>query len=148
MQKERVFIGPDGLRANYQVARLLKDAEGIEHPFGLSDEQLAALGYRYVEVQVQPDDYSEVLYYRDEPQEDPYIVYTKKSPEQIYQAQYSTALASRKAAYVSESDPLMYDYLRGEVTKEVWLAVVQAIKERFPFPVEVQNGESIQPSGT
>ena len=42
----------------------------------------------------------------------------------------------RQAAYSLESDPIMAQYLRGEATKEDWLAKIEEIKARFPKPVE------------
>jgi len=49
--------------------------------------------------------------------------------------------ALRKAAYQNESDPIFFDWQRGEVTEQEWLDSVQAIKDRYPYPV-VEEGES------
>ena len=49
--------------------------------------------------------------------------------------------ALRKAAYQNESDPIFFDWQRGEVTEQDWLDSVQAIKDRYPYPV-VEEGES------
>ena len=46
----------------------------------------------------------------------------------------------RKAAYIDESDPIFFDYQRGEATEQNWLDAVQAIKDRYPYPVV--EGES------
>ena len=43
-------------------------------------------------------------------------------------------LASRKQAYIDESDGLYFDYQRGEIEKSVWLNKVTEIKSRFPKP--------------
>ena len=40
---------------------------------------------------------------------------------------------SRRAAYREESDPIFFEYQRGDVEKEVWLAKVREIKERYPY---------------
>jgi hypothetical protein len=45
--------------------------------------------------------------------------------------------ALRKAAYVAESDPLMAKMLRGDATKEEWLAKIDEIKARYPYPNEL-----------
>lgn len=39
----------------------------------------------------------------------------------------------RKSAYREESDPIFFEYQRGDVEKEVWLAKVQEIKGRYPY---------------
>jgi hypothetical protein len=38
----------------------------------------------------------------------------------------------RKAAYISEADPLFFKAQRGEATMDEWQAKVAEIKERFP----------------
>lgn len=44
--------------------------------------------------------------------------------------------ASRKAAYVSEADPLFFMSQRGEATEAEWLAKIDEIKARYPYPAE------------
>ena len=44
--------------------------------------------------------------------------------------------ASRAAAYRAEADPLYFKAQRGEAEMGDWLAVVGAIKSRFPYPSE------------
>lgn len=39
----------------------------------------------------------------------------------------------RQEAYRNESDPLFFQYQRGDVEKSVWLEKVQEIKDRFPY---------------
>jgi len=41
----------------------------------------------------------------------------------------------RLAAYREESDPIFFDYQRGEATEEEWLDAIQDIKDRYPYPV-------------
>jgi len=41
-------------------------------------------------------------------------------------------LANRKRAYQEESDPLFFDWQRGEATETQWLAKITEIKARFP----------------
>lgn len=59
-------------------------------------------------------------------------------------AALESALASRRAAYLSQSDPLRleadYDALSQglEPDYSAWLASVAAIKARFPLPVSAQ----------
>jgi hypothetical protein len=42
------------------------------------------------------------------------------------------AEASRKAAYITEADPLFFKAQRGEVEQQVWLDKVAEIKARYP----------------
>jgi hypothetical protein len=42
------------------------------------------------------------------------------------------AEASRKAAYISEADPLFFKAQRGEATEQEWLDKIIEIKARFP----------------
>ena len=42
------------------------------------------------------------------------------------------ATENRRAAYISESDPLFFKWQAGEATQEEWAAKRQEIKERFP----------------
>jgi hypothetical protein len=39
----------------------------------------------------------------------------------------------RRDAYQMESDPLFFEYQRGDIEKEVWLEKVQEIKDRYPY---------------
>jgi hypothetical protein len=40
----------------------------------------------------------------------------------------------RQAAYAAESDPLFFKYQRGDATRDEWLAKIQEIKFRYPYP--------------
>jgi hypothetical protein len=50
------------------------------------------------------------------------------TPEQI-EAQID---AARRAAYITEADPLFFKAQRGEVEQQVWLDKIAEIKARFP----------------
>jgi hypothetical protein len=56
-------------------------------------------------------------------------------------ADYQTALAERdralREALAAEADPLFFQWQRGEVAKEDWLAKVAEVKARFPKPEPV-----------
>ena len=41
----------------------------------------------------------------------------------------------RLVAYREESDPIFFDYQRGEATEDEWLDAIQDIKDRYPYPV-------------
>jgi hypothetical protein len=44
--------------------------------------------------------------------------------------------ANRQAAYSAEADPIAMQMLRDEATKEEWLAKIDEIKARYPYPEE------------
>jgi hypothetical protein len=44
--------------------------------------------------------------------------------------------ANRRAAYSTEADPIAMQMLRDEATKEEWLAKLDEIKVRYPYPIE------------
>ncbi|MFJ3045322.1 hypothetical protein ACIPEN_05795 [Herbaspirillum chlorophenolicum] len=46
--------------------------------------------------------------------------------------QEEMTIKQRQQAYALEADPLFFKYQRGEVTREDWLAAVDAVRARFP----------------
>ena len=44
--------------------------------------------------------------------------------------------AKRQAAFVSEADPLFFQWQAGESTEEEWLAKRQEVRDRYPYPIE------------
>lgn len=71
----------------------------------------------------------------------PAPVVDEPSPEEQTaqaEADYAAALAARRAALrdalSEEADPLFFQWQRGEVAKEDWLAAVSAVRARFPKP--------------
>jgi hypothetical protein len=44
--------------------------------------------------------------------------------------------ANRQAAYAAEADPIAMQMLRDEATKDEWLAKINEIKARFPYPAD------------
>jgi len=53
-----------------------------------------------------------------------------------YEVAYEAVQKARQAAYQSESDPIFFDFQRGEVTEQDWLDAVQAVKDAHPYPVD------------
>ena len=49
-------------------------------------------------------------------------------------AQRKEAENNRASAYRSEADPLFFKAQRGESTNDEWLAKIEEIKARFPYP--------------
>ena len=56
-------------------------------------------------------------------------------PAVQYEQQRAEIETQRRNAYTQEADPLFFSYQRGEATEQDWLDAVQAIKDRFPYPV-------------
>lgn len=57
-------------------------------------------------------------------------------PEVAYDIEVARVERLRQAAYQLESDPLFFKSQRSEdgVTKAVWIAKVEEIRERYPMP--------------
>ena len=55
-------------------------------------------------------------------------------PQVHYEQQMKIVDAQRKTAYTTESDPVFFQYQRGDATEQEWLDAVQAVKDRYPYP--------------
>jgi len=44
---------------------------------------------------------------------------------------------ARAAAYRETSDPIFFQYQRGDATEQEWLDAVQAVKDAHPYPETV-----------
>ena len=53
---------------------------------------------------------------------------------EAFDAEYSQQETLRQIAYQKEADPIFFQYQRGTQTKTVWLAKVDEIKARYPYP--------------
>jgi len=53
-----------------------------------------------------------------------------------YEVAYEAVQKARQTAYQADSDPIFFDYQRGEVTEQDWLDAVQAVKDAHPYPVD------------
>jgi hypothetical protein len=79
------------------------------------------------------DDYEGLEWLDDSPKP------TKKALEALWpEVSHTRAVAAvesaRAAAYRETSDPLFFQYQRGEATEAEWLAAVQAVKTAHPYP--------------
>lgn len=61
--------------------------DGIQYVNLLSEDTRRVLGIKEIQDPVAPEDYTEETYYRTEQDEAPYVIYTKKSEEQLQQIQ-------------------------------------------------------------
>ena len=55
-------------------------------------------------------------------------------PDVDYQNQYAAVENARRAAYETESDPLFFEWQRGDGTEQAWLDAVAAVKAANPYP--------------
>jgi hypothetical protein len=55
-------------------------------------------------------------------------------PEVQLEVQTERVEMARAVAYRETADPLFFQYQRGEVTEQVWLDAVQAVKTAHPYP--------------
>jgi hypothetical protein len=134
MQEEKVWIDKSGMRNNpYRSIKVLDvnfEAGQILDP--AFKEYYDEIGFQEISIYVKPDNYSDIFYYRNERDTYPYIEYTAKPLEQIKQYQLSQTLERRKARYINESDPLMYDWLQGKIDKQIWIDKIAQIKYEEP----------------
>lgn len=59
-------------------------------------------------------------------------------PDVEYQVAYNTVSISRQAAYSAPggSDGIYFQWQRGDKTEQDWLDAVQAINDKYPYPVK------------
>jgi hypothetical protein len=58
-------------------------------------------------------------------------------PEVQYENAYKAVEQARAIAYRETSDPIFFQYQRGDATEAEWLAAVQAVKDQHPYPEAV-----------
>jgi hypothetical protein len=51
-----------------------------------------------------------------------------------YEVAYEQVEQARQVAYAQTSDPIFFEYQRGDKTEAEWLAAVQAVKTAHPYP--------------
>ena len=55
-------------------------------------------------------------------------------PQVNYDRQIADVENARRAAYEAESDPLFFEWQRGDGTEQAWLDAVAAVKAAHPYP--------------
>jgi hypothetical protein len=81
----------------------------------------------------------EKLFWKDESTKPSYEEIVEGWEELRFEIEIEKIKEFRKAAYKEESDPLFFEYQRGDIEKDVWLSKIQEIKERYPFPASSQQ---------
>jgi len=82
------------------------------------------------------DDYTGLTWLSETPKP------TKKALEALWaEVQYENAYArveqARQSEYQATTDPLFFEFQRGDVTEQAWLDAVQAVKDANPYPESV-----------
>jgi hypothetical protein len=95
------------------------------------------LSRRYSEEswQVVGNDYSGLSWYSDTPKPTKAKL-EKLWPEVEYEIAYEAVEKARAEAYRETSDPIFFQWQRGDATEQEWLDAVQAIKDAHPYPGE------------
>jgi hypothetical protein len=57
-------------------------------------------------------------------------------PQVDYDRQVAAVENARRAAYATDSDPLFFEWQRGDGTEQEWLDAVAAVKAAHPYPPE------------
>ena len=55
-------------------------------------------------------------------------------PAVQYAQQYAAVEQARRIAYATQSDPLFFEWQRGDGTEQAWLDAVAAVKAAHPYP--------------
>jgi hypothetical protein len=53
-----------------------------------------------------------------------------------FEVAYEAVETGRAVAYRETSDPIFFQYQRGDATEAEWLAAVEAVKVAYPYPVD------------
>jgi hypothetical protein len=98
--------------------------------------QILSRKYAGTEWTLDGDDYTGLTWLSDSPKP------TEKALEALWpQVQYEVAMEqverARAQAYRETSDPIFFEYQRGDKTEAEWLAAVQAVKDAHPYPEQV-----------
>ncbi len=98
--------------------------------------QILTQRYPDAEWTLNGDNYNGLTWLSDTPK--PTLAELQAEWAQVeYEVAYAAVQAKRQAAYQSESDPVFFDFQRGEVAEQVWLDAVQAVKDANLYPALV-----------
>ena len=81
------------------------------------------------------DDYATLVW--DESNTDPKPTQAELDaawPQVNYDRQVAAVEAARRADYEKQSDPLFFEWQRGDGTEQAWLDAVAAVKAAHPYP--------------
>jgi hypothetical protein len=103
----------------------------------------AILSRRYAgtEWTLNGDDYSGLIWLSDSPKPSEAEL-EALWPEVQFQVAHEQVEQARAVAYRETSDPIFFEYQRGDKTEAEWLAAVQAVKDAHPYPEDVTTNET------
>ena len=95
----------------------------------------AILSAKYSEAQwaLDGDDYSGLTWLSDSPKPTQAEL-VALWPTVQYEVAYAQVEQARGQAYRQTSDPIFFQYQRGDATQAEWLAAVEAVKAAHPYP--------------
>ena len=79
------------------------------------------------------NDYSTLEWYDDTPKPSQAEL-DAAWPQVDYQNQVAAVETARRADYEATSDPLFFEWQRGDGTEQAWLDAVNAVKAAHPYP--------------
>ena len=85
---------------------------------------------------LEGDDYSGLTWLDESPKPTEQEL-TALWPKVQYERAYAAVEQARAQAYRETSDPIFFEYQRGDKTEAEWLAAVQAVKDAHPYPETV-----------
>ena len=92
-----------------------------------------AANYPGAQWSMTDNDYATLEWYDDTPKP------TKATldaawPTVEYERKYEAVEAARRDAYAAKSDPLFFEWQRGDGTEQAWLDAVASVKAAHPYP--------------
>lgn len=81
-------------------------------------------------------DPAEIILWENEAKQPTAAAIAKAAPQGAYLREVEKVKEQRRQAYTLESDPLFFQWQRGESTEQAWKDKVAEIQARYPEPVQ------------
>lgn len=108
--------------------------DGVTYPNFTSPELRTQLGITEIPEPQSPEDYTEDTYYRTEQDTEPYVVYTKKSQEQL-----DELAAQKEAQRIASLWQSAHDYEYAQVSGSAIGLLAMGVMQAAPKCTAVQN---------
>ena len=79
---------------------------------------------------------AEIILWENEEKQPTAAAIAKSAPQGAYLRELANVNAQRLTAYQNESDPIFFEFQRGENTEAAWKAKIAEIQARLPFPTK------------
>lgn len=79
---------------------------------------------------------AEIILWENEAKKPTAAAIAKAAPKGAHLREVEKVKEQRRQAYTLESDPLFFQYQRGEATEQAWKDKVAEIQARYPEPVQ------------